>query len=501
MATDLGVRMRNVIGKPAPVSIMYTVNRRNFPFFSEWRQVAPGDWAIRYPKEEPFGLAALWEIPGFGKVIVTADNEGKWYRADQGGLVDWRAEAAKSKVKRVQDRMQSLAQSGYQFAPTLAAQIAQAAAELQAALKMEGEAAARRLDGVLKAAFWAGEEVELTKARADLARLSLEERRAKLFGSTFFRPDAPETFQERFAALYNFATIPFYRRRLEPVQGQPDWATRDLLLDWLDERGIARKGHPLCWYIEHGQTDLMKKLSYKTLKEVVYQQIYDTVSRYKNRIKIWDVINEAHDPIVKGNDLNLNAEQVYEVTALACKATRDADPEAIRIVNINRPWGEYRSEWEMMDPMHAIEYLEELAARGVEYEINGVQMYHGGPEHYCRDMAEQSALIDSYVALGKPVHISEIQTPSSMEADPTRWLGGQVAPSGWWHRPWDPEVQADWVEQFYTIASSKVNAVTWWNLSDRETFWPHGGLLDINDQPKPGYHRLKAFIENLRADK
>jgi len=148
MATDLVVRMRNVIGKPAPVSIMYTVNRRNFPFFSEWRQVAPGDWAIRYPKEEPFGLAALWEIPGFGKVIVTADNEGKWYRADQGGLVDWRAEAAKSKVKRVQDRMQSLAQSGYQFAPALAAQMAQAAAELQAALKMEGEAAARRLVGV-----------------------------------------------------------------------------------------------------------------------------------------------------------------------------------------------------------------------------------------------------------------------------------------------------------------------------------------------------------------
>ena len=43
---------------------------------------------------------------------------------------------------------------------------------------------------------------------------------------------------------------------------------------------------------------------------------------------------------------------------------------------------------------------------------------------------------------------------------------------GWWHRPWDPEVQADWAEQFYTIAISKpqVGAITWWNLSDRRSF-------------------------------
>ena len=144
----------------------------------------------------------------------------------------------------------------------------------------------------------------------------------------------------------------------------PDWATRDRLLDILDERGLARKGHPLSWWIEHGLTDWMKRLSYKSLKEVIYQQIFDTVTRYKDRIKIWDVINEAHDPIVKGNDLNLNEEQVYEITALACQATRDADPDAVRIVNINRPWGVYRSEWESMDPIHAVEYIEELAARG-----------------------------------------------------------------------------------------------------------------------------------------
>lgn len=338
------------------------------------------------------------------------------------------------------------------------------------------------------------------KARADIAAASEERRRKMLFGTSFFDPDADDAYLQRFAELFNFATTPFYRRMLESVEGEPDWRPRDLLLDWLDDHRIERKGHPLSWWIEFGLTDWMKRLSYRTLKEVIYRQIYETVSRYKERIKIWDVINEAHDPIVKGNDLNLNREQVFEVTALACRATRDADPEAVRIVNINRPWGVYRSQWEMMDPMHPIEYLEELRERGIDYEVVGVQNYHGGPEHYVHDMTDQSLLLDRFLSLGKPVHVTEVQTPSSMERDPTKWLGGEVASSGWWHRPWDPETQADWAEQFYTIAAAKpgIEAITWWNLSDRRTFWPHGGLLDGNDQPKPAYGRLLEFIRAYR---
>lgn len=497
---EIVFRMHNVIGKPEPLTIMHTINQRGFPFFSEWRQVAPGEFAIRYPKEQPFGLAVLWEIPGFGKVIVTADNEGKWYRLGQSGVLDWRAEAAKSKAHRVNSRVEALTKAGYKFPPTLTAKIEKAQADLAAGLGMQGEAGARRLDVALNGLFYAAEEVELVKARADIAAMSLEQRRAKLFGASFFDPDADETIMYRFAELFNFATTPFYRRGLEQVEGKPDWTPRDRLLDWLDVHQFARKGHPLSWWIEHGLAPWMYKLSYKTMKEVVYQQIFDTVTRYKDRIHVWDVINEAHDPIVKGNDLNLSIEQSLEITALACKATHDADPTATRIVNINRPWGEYRSELESMDPMHAIEYLEELKRRNIDFEVVGVQMYHAGPEHYVQDMAEQSWMMDQYAALGKPIHISEVQTPSSMEADPTRWLGGRVAPSGWWHRPWDLETQADWVEQYYTIAVTKADAITWWNLSDRHTFWPHGGLLDIDNQPKPSYHRLKAFIDSLRAE-
>jgi endo-1,4-beta-xylanase len=502
MSDELIVSFLTAAGKPMPLSVAYTVNGRGFPFFSEWRAVGHGRVAIRYPKEQPFGLAVLYEIPGFGRIITTADNEGRLYRLGD-KPIDFRVEAARTKGARVRQQLREAEEAGRAVPGRLVARAEQTEAELVRALRdLGGETRARVLDEVLHEAFWTGEELELEKARAQIAAMSPAQRGAKLFGASFFDPDAPESFLYRFREVFNFATIPFYRRQVEPVEGHPEWATRDRLLDILDGWSMQRKGHPLSWWVVHGLADWMKKLSYRTLKEVIYRQVFETVSRYKERIKIWDVINEAHDPIVKGNDLNLDAEQVYEITALACRATHEADPEAMRIVNVNRPWCVYRSEWETLDPMHAIEYLEGLAERGIEYEVVGVQMYHGGPEHYVRDMTEQSVLIDSYLALGKPVHITEVQTPSSMEADPTSWRGGQVAPSGWWHRPWDPEIQADWVEQFYTIAASKwnVGAVTWWNLSDRRTFWPHGGLLDADNLAKPAYGRLLGFVRSFQGD-
>jgi GH35 family endo-1,4-beta-xylanase len=260
------------------------------------------------------------------------------------------------------------------------------------------------------------------KARADTAAMSEERRRSLLFGAPHFQPDASAHFSYRFAQVFNFATVHFYRARVEPVEGALQWEERDRLLERLESKGITPKGHPLSW---------MRKLDYSTLKEAIHRQIYEAVSRYKDRIKIWDVINKAHDT---ANLLRYSREQLLELTALACKATHDADPEATRIVNCNMPWGYYRDRYESRDPMHAIEHLERLKERGVEYEILGLQLYHGGMGHWVRDMAAQSALLDQYIALGKPIHITEVQTPSSMEREQNSYVGqrgGEVASAGW----------------------------------------------------------------------
>jgi hypothetical protein len=153
--------------------------------------------------------------------------------------------------------------------------------------------------------------------------------------------------------------------------------------------------------------------------------------------------------------------------------------------------------------MDAYQYFRLAIDHGIDFEVVGLQLYHGAATRWVRDMTEQSALLDRFARLGKPIHITEVQTPSATDLDLLAYARSwDPAHSGYWHRPWDPEIQADWVEQFYTVAVGKpyVDAVSWWSMSDRGTFFPHGGVLDQNDEPKPAFHRLKALIAGIRGE-
>ena len=61
------------------------------------------------------------------------------------------------------------------------------------------------------------------------------------------------------------------------------------------------------------------------------------------------------------------------------------------------------------------------------------------------------------------------------------------------------KIQADWIEQLYTIAFGKpyIVALTWWDFPD-PTFVPHGGLLRKDMTPKEGYRRLLNLLSQWR---
>jgi GH35 family endo-1,4-beta-xylanase len=490
-------------GEPVYPDALYTVDDRGLPAWSEWCPEGDGIYAVRYPSAAPFTLVALWEVPGFGRVMVKADNAGRGYRVGAPGVVDFRLEAAQTKIRWLARRIEELERQGYTVPSAVTNEPARAGKLLDASRQAEGTARAQRADEALAVALWAGEALVLAKARADLAARSATARRGLRCGASFMSTvDAQsDGYLSAFAELFDFATLPFYRGRLQPTPEPVDWSSLDRALTWLDRRKIAAKGHPLVWPIKpSGLPRWMQKLSFKTLKDLVRRQVFETVSRFKDRIKIWDVINEAHDPVTLGaGHLPMSRDAVVELTAAACRAVQEADPEAVRIVNCNKVEGYYRADYEGEAPLHAIEYLELLGAAGVDYDVLGLQMYQGATEHWIGDMTEQDAILDRFSAFGKPIHITEVQVPSSMTGH-TNYIRLHPAEGGWWHRPWDPELQADWVEQFYTIALSKpaVEAVTWWSLSDRRTFWPSGGLLDAADRPKPAYTRLKRLLSDVR---
>ena len=62
-----------------------------------------------------------------------------------------------------------------------------------------------------------------------------------------------------------------------------------------------------------------------------------------------------------------------------------------------------------------------------------------------------------------------------------------------WHRHWDQNLQAEWLEGLYTLAYSKkwIEAVNWYDFVDPYSWIKNGGLLESpKGEKKVAYERL-----------
>ena len=53
---------------------------------------------------------------------------------------------------------------------------------------------------------------------------------------------------EKWLALFNYGTLPFYWGRYEPEEGKPAFRETMAAAKWLRQSGVQVKGHPLCWH-------------------------------------------------------------------------------------------------------------------------------------------------------------------------------------------------------------------------------------------------------------
>ena len=125
---------------------------------------------------------------------------------------------------------------------------------------------------------------------------------------------------------------------------------------------------------------------------------------------------------------------------------------------------------------------------------------------YVRDLMQISVLLDEFVTFGVPLEVTGIQVPSGTSQDTWDAWGGEflAEEAGSWHGPWDPRLQAEWLEAFCRIALSKpfIGSVCWRDLADYEGHYlPHGGLCKSNLQAKMAFRQLKSLRAHLRSPK
>jgi len=316
--------------------------------------------------------------------------------------------------------------------------------------------------------------------------VNIEQTRHKfLFGCNIFKlgrcrtPEDNADYEKHFAALLNFATLPFYWWNYERQQGKPDDARTDEIVRWCKEHNVTTKGHPLAW--NWAEPPWLPDEP-EAAMQAQLDRIRRCVRRFANDIDIWDVVNEAthYDREKAKKDAPALTEAISrmgvgEYVRQAFKTARQANPKATLIIN------DYRT-----DPSFAEKVISELVDENGQplYDVIGIQSHmHGGFWG-----AQRAWEVCEYFAkFGKPLHFTE-----------TTLVSGPRTEQGWLTTPEGEKRQAEQVSEFYRVLFSHpaVEAVTWWDFTDQNAWQgAPAGLVRADMTPKPAYEQLHQLIK------
>ncbi|HEY6953159.1 MAG TPA: endo-1,4-beta-xylanase, partial [Bacteroidota bacterium] len=454
-----------------PLTWAYAADESEDPFKSPLSVTREG---IIVPEEMPdkkFSINARWFVEGFGYTWLSANNRGKFYSlGDHPGneALNLNYEFASSRVARNNDVLKNYRRTGTEFSPEVRHLVDLSEEFLEDASKQSAndERCAARADRALYYSLIAGETIERENAKSEIARFK---KRQAYFGceSRQFVWAKSEEFAKRFTDLMRFATVTHYvwdswYELFEPTERRYNWGIKDDIVAWLRENDITIQGRPLFWFHPSVTPDWLKQKNFDQLKVYVDHHARDLVSHYGDKVLQWEVMNEYHD---RANIHNHTPEQTVEITRLACDTVKDANPNVIRILNHCAPWAEYVAEGKMAGmpgtrPLRSPRrFVQELIEAGVDFDVLGIQIYF--PQ---RDLSDIARMLERLAVFGKPIYITEIGASSDLfAANPSGSIVGKPSEPYAWHRHWDEELQADWLEQVYTLYYSKsyVKAINW----------------------------------------
>ena len=310
-----------------------------------------------------------------------------------------------------------------------------------------------------------------------------------LFGCNIFKwgrcrnEDENKMYNDRYAALFNFATLGYYWSFYERERGYPHHEYAKQVAEWCKTNNIATKGHPLAW--NHSDAGWFKDVDADELFRLQLARINDCVKTMSGLIDCWDVVNEVtHFDRETQSALHTAMWKKVgkiEFTKACFVEARKAGPNARLLINDYRTDAEY---------VKVIEQLVDADGKRL-YDVIGIQSHmHGGVWSNVQiwDTCER------FAKFGVPLHFTELTI-----------LSGQ---SGWEDnmkgKPWPStlegeEKQKDDVLRVYTMLFShpSVEAITWWDFSDQGA-WQNApaGFLRNDMSPKPAYDALLEQINN-----
>ena len=289
----------------------------------------------------------------------------------------------------------------------------------------------------------------------------------------------------KWLALFNYGTLPFYWGRFEHEEGKPETLSRMNAAKFLQSHHVTVKGHPLCWHTVCA--DWLMKYDNETILKKQLDRIHREMTDFKGTVDMWDVINE----VVIMPDFDKYDNAVTRICKMKGRvglikevfvAAREANPNATLLLN---------------DFNTSVSYeilIDGCLEAGVPIDVIGIQSH----QHQGYWGAEKvNDVLRRFEKFGLPIHFTE-NTLISGDIMPAyiQDLNDWQVPE-WPTTPEGEERQAKEVEEMYRILFSHplVEAITTWDFTDGAWLGAPSGVLRKDNSVKPVYNKLKEMIK------
>ena len=300
---------------------------------------------------------------------------------------------------------------------------------------------------------------------------------------------------------------------IHPEEDRYDFTLADQFVSFGEKNGMAVIGHCLIWHSELAPWFCVDEKGNNVTPEVLKQRMKDhittIVTRYKGRIKGWDVVNEA---ILE--DGSYRKSKFYEILGeefipLAFQYAHEADPDAEL----------YYNDYAMNMPGKregVVKLVSSLKEKGIRIDAVGMQG-HMGMDYPDINEFEQS--IVAFAGTGVKVMVTEWD----MSALPTVKQSANISDTVAYQKMLNPypetlpdSVSKAWnnrMKQFFDLFEKHadvISRVTAWGVSDSDSWkndFPVKGrhdyplLFDRNYQPKPFVKEIMAESQSPAEEK
>jgi endo-1,4-beta-xylanase len=267
---------------------------------------------------------------------------------------------------------------------------------------------------------------------------------------------------------------------VHPSRTNFNFTDTDALVDFAQANNMRIRGHTLVWHNQIPDWLTSGNFSRDDVIAILREHILTLVGRYRGRVWVWDVVNEAIDDSTGALRTSSFWYQKIgpEYIRLAFEFAREADPDARLYYN------DYSAEGLSTKSNGVYSLVSNLKSQGVPIDGVGWQMHQvNGFRIQPANVTNARRLAD----LGLEISITEMDVRINLP-DTAEKLAQQS------------DAYRDAIN--FCLTQPNCKALLMWGFTDKYSWipgtfagWGDALILDMSYQPKPAYFAIKEVLE------